>query len=107
MKQVQFSETGDAGVARVVAVARPDVRVESASVSFADIVRRRGDPYPVPTPLPAVPGSEVAGFVEAVGEDVKDDGRRHRIRRHRLGSQYVVTETKKCAPAFSGGRWWR
>lgn len=72
MKQVRFSETGDAGVARMVAVARPDVCVESARVSFADIVRRRGDPHPVPTPLPEVPGSEVAGFVEAVGEDVKD-----------------------------------
>ncbi|WP_165867745.1 NADPH:quinone oxidoreductase family protein [Mesorhizobium sp. DCY119] len=79
MRQVQFSETGGADVLKVVDVVRPEpgpnqvlVRVESASVNFADVVRRRGDPYPAPTPLPAVPGSEVAGFVEAVGENVED-----------------------------------
>lgn len=78
MKQVQFSETGDADVLKVVEVARPEpgpnqvlVRVESASVNFADIVRRRGDPYPgAVATLPAVPGTEVAGYVEAVGEGV-------------------------------------
>lgn len=78
MKQVQFSETGAADVLKVVEVARPEpgpgqvlIRVESASVNYADIVRRRGDPYPGADPvLPAVPGTEVAGFVEAVGEGV-------------------------------------
>ncbi|HEX7822605.1 MAG TPA: NADPH:quinone oxidoreductase family protein [Sphingobium sp.] len=79
MKQVSFSETGDAGVLKLTEVVQPVpgptqvlVRVEAASVNFADVVRRSGAPYPVPTPLPAVPGSEVAGFVEAVGNDVKD-----------------------------------
>ncbi|HEX7856788.1 MAG TPA: NADPH:quinone oxidoreductase family protein [Sphingobium sp.] len=79
MKQVSFSETGDATVLKVTEVAQPVpgptqvlVRVEAASVNFADVVRRSGAPYPVPTPLPAVPGSEVAGFIEAVGSDVKD-----------------------------------
>lgn len=79
MKQVSFSETGDAGVLKLTEVVQPVpgptqvlVRVEAASVNFADVVRRSGAPYPVPTPLPAVPGSEVAGFVEAVGSDVKD-----------------------------------
>lgn len=46
------------------------VRVEAVSVNYADIVRRRNDPYPVPTPLPAILGGEVAGFVEALGEGV-------------------------------------
>lgn len=79
MKQVQFSETGGANALTVAEMARPEpgpgqvlIRVESASVNFADVVRRRGDPYPVPTQLPAVPGSEVAGYVEAVGEGVED-----------------------------------
>ncbi|HEX7855433.1 MAG TPA: NADPH:quinone oxidoreductase family protein [Sphingobium sp.] len=79
MKQVQFSETGGADVLKVVEVVRPEpgpgqvlIRVESASVNFADVVRRRGDPYPVATPLPAVPGSEVAGYVEALGAGVEN-----------------------------------
>jgi NADPH2:quinone reductase len=46
------------------------IRVEAASVNFADIVRRRKDPYPLPTPLPAILGSEVAGYIDQVGEDV-------------------------------------
>jgi NADPH:quinone reductase-like Zn-dependent oxidoreductase len=46
------------------------IRVESASVNFADVLRRRGDIYPFPTPLPFTPGSEVAGTVEALGDGV-------------------------------------
>ena len=46
------------------------IKVESASVNFADVVRRNNDPYPFPSPLPFIPGSEVAGVVEAVGEGV-------------------------------------
>jgi NADPH:quinone reductase len=46
------------------------IRVESAAVNFADVVRRRGGPYPFPTPLPFVPGSEVAGAVDAFGRGV-------------------------------------
>src|SRR6266478_4783237 len=33
-----------------------------------DVMRRRGDVYPVPTRPPFVPGAEVAGTVAAVGE---------------------------------------
>lgn len=46
------------------------IRVESASVNFSDVKRRRGDAYPFPTALPFVPGSEVAGTVAALGPDV-------------------------------------
>lgn len=46
------------------------IRVESASVNFADVVRRNNDAYPFPSPLPFIPGSEVAGIVEAVGDNV-------------------------------------
>lgn len=46
------------------------VRVESAAVNFADVLRRRNEPYPFPTPLPFTPGSEVAGTVEALGPGV-------------------------------------
>ena len=46
------------------------VRVEAASVNFADVLRRRNGPYPFPTALPFTPGSEVAGTVEELGEGV-------------------------------------
>lgn len=46
------------------------IRVESASVNFADVMRRRNDLYPFPTSLPYTPGSEVAGTVEALGDGV-------------------------------------
>jgi NADPH:quinone reductase-like Zn-dependent oxidoreductase len=47
------------------------VRVESAGVNFADVMRRRNDPYPFPTVLPFTPGGEVAGTVEALGDGVQ------------------------------------
>ena len=46
------------------------IRVESASVNFSDVKRRRGDAYPFPTALPFVPGGEVAGTVAALGPGV-------------------------------------
>lgn len=46
------------------------IKVESAGVNYADVKRRRNDPYPFPTPLPFIPGGEVAGTVEALGEEV-------------------------------------
>lgn len=46
------------------------LRVESASVNFSDVKRRRGDVYPFPTRYPFVPGGEVAGTVAALGAGV-------------------------------------
>jgi NADPH2:quinone reductase len=40
-------------------------------VNFSDVLRRRGDDYPVPTPSPFVPGAEVAGTVAALGDGVE------------------------------------
>lgn len=48
------------------------IRVEAAGINFADTVRRRGLHYPVPTPLPFIPGGEVVGIIEAIGVDVDD-----------------------------------
>lgn len=47
------------------------IAVGTASVNFADLVRRRNDPYPFPTPLPFTPGGEVAGTVHELGEGVE------------------------------------
>lgn len=46
------------------------VQIEAAGVNYADTVRRWGDHYPLPTPLPAICGSEVVGTVTAVGDGV-------------------------------------
>ena len=46
------------------------IRVGSASVNWSDTMRRRGDVYPFDSPLPFVPGGEVAGTVEALGDGV-------------------------------------
>jgi NADPH2:quinone reductase len=77
MKAVMLRSHGGPEVLRVDEATRPEpgpgqvlIRVEAASVNYADIVRRRKDPYPLPTPLPAILGSEVAGHIEEIGEDV-------------------------------------
>ena len=46
------------------------IKVVAASVNYSDIARRSNALYPFPTPLPYVPGSEVAGVVDALGEGV-------------------------------------
>lgn len=46
------------------------IRVESAAVNYADLMRRSATPYPFPTALPYLPGSEVAGTIEALGAGV-------------------------------------
>ncbi|UZI30433.1 zinc-binding dehydrogenase [Streptomyces sp. VB1] len=48
------------------------IAVAAAGVHLLDTALREGErgPYPEPTPLPTVPGREVAGTVETVGEGV-------------------------------------
>jgi NADPH:quinone reductase-like Zn-dependent oxidoreductase len=46
------------------------IKVDSAGVNYADVMRRSNTPYPFPTPLPFIPGSEVAGSVAALGDGV-------------------------------------
>lgn len=78
MTQVQAKRFGGPEVLETVEVPTPKpaagqvlVRVLAASVNFADVMRRRASPYPFPTQLPFVPGSEVAGVVEALGAGVE------------------------------------
>src|SRR5262245_50364024 len=77
MKAIQMTDQGGPEVLRLVDLPDPQpgpgqilIRVEAASVNFSDVMRRRGDDYPVPTPSPFVPGAEVAGTVVALGENV-------------------------------------
>jgi NADPH2:quinone reductase len=77
MKAIQFHEFGGPEVLQVVDIEDPQpgpgevrIKVESASVNYADVMRRGNKGYPFPTPLPFIPGNEVAGVVDAVGEGV-------------------------------------
>ncbi|MBC6611228.1 zinc-binding dehydrogenase [Hymenobacter sp. BT507] len=76
MQLVQFSEHGDAGVLQVVDSPKPRpaagqvlIKVAAAGVNYADIWQRKGS-NPTPLSLPYVPGYEVAGTIEAVGDGV-------------------------------------
>lgn len=76
MKAIQFSEFGGPEVLEYVDVAKPTlkpdqviIQVKAIGVNYADTMRRNGQ-YVVPTPLPFIPGSEVAGVVLEKGSNV-------------------------------------
>jgi NADPH2:quinone reductase len=76
MQVVQFSEYGTADVLQLVDQPTPQPRagevllkVAAAGVNYADIWQRKGL-NPTPLALPYVPGYEVAGTIEALGEGV-------------------------------------
>lgn len=78
MYAVQIDRHGDPDVLTYREVPQPVagpgqilIRVESASVNWSDTMRRRNDPYPFDTHLPFIPGGEVAGTVEALGDGVE------------------------------------
>lgn len=77
MKAVRFHKHGPAEVLTREDVPPPQpeagellVTIEAAGISYGDVLRRRGGHYPVPTPLPFIPGEAVAGVVAGVGEGV-------------------------------------
>lgn len=77
MRAVRYHEHGGPEQLAVEDIDRPEpdrdellVRVEAAGVNPVDTYFREGT-YPVPS-LPWIPGSDAAGVVERVGEDVTD-----------------------------------
>ncbi|MBO0588530.1 quinone oxidoreductase [Sporosarcina sp. E16_8] len=77
MKAIRFEAYGGPGVLELVDIVTPTVgdqevlvEVKAIGVNYADIARREGK-YVVPTPLPFMPGAEVAGIITEVGKDVK------------------------------------
>lgn len=77
MKAVRFHSTGGPEVLQLEEVPMPPfganevrIRVEAIGVNFADVLRRRGDPYPEESPTPFIVGAEVAGVIETVGSHV-------------------------------------
>jgi len=74
MNAVRFHAHGGPEVLRYEEVARPVpgpgevlARVEVIGINFADVVRRRGGTYPVPSPLPFTLGGEAVGTIVAIG----------------------------------------
>lgn len=78
MQAIRFHEHGGPEVLCLEEVPLPEpgegearVRVRYAGVNFIDVYRRTGF-YPVPGGLPAVPGGEAAGVVDAVAPGVTE-----------------------------------
>ena len=76
MKQIWISQTGNPDVLEIREAPDPlphrgevRIRVERAGINFADIMARLGL-YPDAPKLPAVVGYEVAGQIDAIGENV-------------------------------------
>ena len=78
MKAVRYHATGGPEVLQLDDVDAPSagagqllVKVAAASINRIDLSRRAGQlPQPGNAPLPVIPGQELAGTVEAVGEGV-------------------------------------
>jgi NADPH2:quinone reductase len=76
MKGVQFTQYGGPEVLQFVELEKPVpdshevvIEIKAIGVNYADTARREGQ-YVVPTPLPFVPGAEVAGVVTEIGDSV-------------------------------------
>lgn len=76
MKAVIYNEHGGPDVLHLTEVAKPAVGADQVLIKVAattynpvDAAIRSGF-FPIPVPLPAIPGSEVAGTIEALGDKV-------------------------------------
>ena len=79
MRQIWITRSGAPDVLKVKEAPDPDpkpgevrIRVEASGVNFADILGRMGL-YPDLPPLPVVPGYEIAGRIDAIGQGVGAD----------------------------------
>ena len=79
MRQIWIPKAGPPSVLEIVETSDPlpsegeiRIRVEASGVNFADIVGRLGL-YPDLPPMPVVPGYEVAGRIDAVGNSIETD----------------------------------
>ncbi|GAB7011627.1 NADPH:quinone reductase [Halorubrum trueperi] len=115
MRAVRYHEHGDESVLTVDTVDLPDpgpeealVRIEAASVNPIDTYVREGYVRP-PSGLPHVGGSDLAGVVEAVGEDVTEVEEGDRVFATGLGlfspgtyAEYTVAPAGQLAPLPDG-----
>lgn len=114
MDAIQFHEFGGPNVLKHVSLPIPSpqkkdvlIKVAAIGVNYADTARREGK-YVVPTPLPFVPGSEVAGEVVACGEDVTDVSVGQKVvtllgsNRSTGYAQYTLADSRSLIPIPSG-----
>ena len=110
MKAVQFSEYGDPGVLHVADVEEPHagagqirVAVQGAGVNPFDWKLRSGAmQQAMPLDLPKIPGSDVAGIVDEVGEGVAGVAVGDEVFGSAVGggaAQYAVVEHYAAKPA--------
>jgi NADPH2:quinone reductase len=111
MRAVRYHQHGDESVLTLDTVDRPDpdpgqalVRVEAASVNPIDTYVREGSTSP-PDGLPHVGGSDLAGVVEAVGDEVSEFEAGDRVFATGLGlftpgtyAEYTVAPAEQLAP---------
>jgi NADPH:quinone reductase len=76
MKAVQLKEYGGPEVLEMVEIEKPVpsgrevlIEIKAIGINYADTARREGQ-YVVKTPLPFIPGAEIAGIVASVGDKV-------------------------------------
>jgi NADPH:quinone reductase len=99
MKAVRISEFGGPEVLAYVDVARPEpgpkdvlVKAHAIGVGKYDALVRSGK-YPYPVTLPAIPGIEMTGTVEAVGRDVDDLAVGEKV--------YLLAEKRNCYAEYA------
>jgi NADPH2:quinone reductase len=76
MKAIQFEQHGEPEVLQLVDLPQPQlgagqvlIKVMVIGLNYAETMHRWGI-YPQPAPLPMIPGTDVAGVVEQLGEGV-------------------------------------
>lgn len=85
MKVIKFEEFGGPEVLKWSDAEKPQpksgevlIEVKSSGINYADTARREGQ-YVVPTALPYVPGSEVAGVIVEIGSEVRNFSKGQRV----------------------------
>jgi NADPH2:quinone reductase len=77
MKVIRYHEKGGPDVMKVEEMPDPQpgegqvlLKIDAVAIGYADVLRRSGGYYPVPTTLPHIPGGQVVGTVEKLGAGV-------------------------------------
>jgi NADPH2:quinone reductase len=107
MKTIRFHEFGAPDVLRVDEIEKPRpgagevlIRVAVAGINYADTMLRAGT-YFVKPPLPCTPGFEVAGVIEAAGDEVANLQVGQRVMARLAGggyAEYVVAKAAQVVP---------
>jgi NADPH:quinone reductase len=107
MKAVQLTEYGGPEVLNMVEIEKPVptghevlIEIKAIGVNYADTARREGQ-YVVKTPLPFIPGAEIAGVVVEVGEKVttvKPGTRVVTLIESAGYSEYAITDERTLIP---------